>query len=380
MSFVREEIERIAKGTFIGGNEVELLWRGQDAFGGILEAAREAKESICLQFYIFRDDETGETLADIIKEKARQGVKVHVLYDHLGSFGTPRSFWRSLEQAGVKVRASRPFSFLSPRRYTTRDHRKLMIIDGKEAFTGGLNIANEYRGLRARRKEPWRDTGIILKGPVAGALMQEFVKAWNAWGREPLARGVPAAIEKQGSLLAMPIFARSARGRRKLRRVLYYSINHASEDIALTTAYFSPSRRLLDTLEEAVRRGVRVRLLLPGISDVASVQYVGRAFFGRLLASGVEIYTYMHRVLHAKTYIFDDAWCIVGSANLDFRSLRRNDEGNVGILDRGFARRMAAMFAEDLEHSRRVRLEDWQRRPHCEKAKEKFYSLFRRRL
>jgi cardiolipin synthase len=162
--------------------------------------------------------------------------------------------------------------------------------------------------------------------------------------------------------------------------MLYYSINRAQKSIYLTTAYFTPSRRMLQVLEEAVFRGVDVKLLLPGKSDIIAAHYAGRAFFGKLLMAGVEIYNYQGEVLHAKTYVFDGMWSIIGSANLDFQSLRKNDEGNVGILTSDFGQQMIDVFSEDLKHSERITLDKWLKRPFLEKVKEKFFAMFRRRL
>jgi len=210
-------------------------------------------------------------------------------------------------------------------------------------------------------------------------MLNEFRQAWRLWKGDAIPH-VPDTPSLPDGLPALPIFTRSGRMRRRMRKLLYYSINHAGQEICLTTAYFVPSRRMLQTMEAAVRRGVRVRLLVPGKSDVPVAQYAGRFFYSRLLRAGVEIHEYKGPMLHAKTYIFDNAWCIVGSANLDLRSLRWNDEGNVGILDNGFAESMKHTFHRDLESSERILPEVWRQRPVCEKLKERLFSLFRRRL
>jgi cardiolipin synthase len=241
-----------------------------------------------------------------------------------------------------------------------------------------VNIGDEYRGIR-RRKKPWRDTVVMIKGPAATALMNTFKRAWKAGGGEPI---TPGSIESKesGDLSIIPIFAHSGKGRRRMRRLLYYSINHAQKSIYLTTAYFIPSRRMIETLEAAEQRGVDVKLLVPGNSDIAAAHYTGRAFFRRLLRAGVEIYSYSGPMLHAKSYIFDGIWSIVGSANLDFRSMRWNDEGNAGIIDKGFAEALESMFREDMANSTRIFEEEWIKRPVWEKIKEWFFSIFRRRL
>lgn len=385
LSYEINSIEKICGTAFSVNNIVTLLPKGKESFAALFGSVEEARELICLQFYIFRNDETGTELAEILKRKASEGVRVHILYDHFGSFGTPRRFWNDLKDCGIAVRASRPFKWSSPFHYAHRDHRKLLIIDGVRAFTGGLNIANEYRGFHLRWKGGWRDTGILLEGPVVSQLFHTFQKAWQTWGGDPIplpeaeTSGGPSLMDREG-LPVIPIFASSAKGRRRMRKLLYYSIANAKESIFLTTAYFTPSRRMLDCLEEAVRRGVEVKLLLPGLSDVPAAYYTARAFFARLLKAGVRVFEYQGEVLHAKSYIFDGCWSVVGSANLDFQSLRWNDEGNVGILNEGFGRKMTSVFNEDLAHSVEIREEEWLKRPLWEKIKERFFALFRRRL
>ncbi len=379
-NFSRKSIQRVYATPFTDGNDVTLLWKNRESFHSIFDAVKKAKELLCLAFYIFRNDETGTELAEILKQKASEGVKVYVLYDHFGSCGTPMNFWRGMKGAGIQIAASRPFKWTAPFHYVHRDHRKLIIIDAKAAFTGGLNIANEYRGYHMlKKKRGWRDTGILVEGPVAKTLLDTFKKSWEIW------KGDPIDFDKEvepvdGGLPVLPIFASSAKGRRRMRKLLYDSINRSRKSIYLTTAYFTPSRRMMQILENAVSRGVDVKLLLPGKSDISAAFYAGRAFFTRLLRSGVEIYTYSGEILHAKTAVFDGVWSVIGSANLDFQSLRRNDEGNVGIIDMNFGRQMNEIFFEDMKKSENITLAAWLKRPFTEKAKEHFFALFRRRL
>jgi cardiolipin synthase len=219
-----------------------------------------------------------------------------------------------------------------------------------------------------------------VEGPIAGRLLRTFRKSWYAWTREVIAIDESADPHAPAGLPAIPLFVDSGKGRRRLRRLLYYSINRAERSITLTTAYFTPSRRMVETLENAVTRGVRVQLLVPGMSDVPAASYAGMASFTRLLKAGVEIYRYTGEILHAKTYIFDECWSIIGSTNLDFQSLRYNDEGNVGILDHELGAAMTRIFNEDLTRSTKTDLAQWRMRPLGEKLKEHFFSLFRRRL
>ncbi|MBS1113160.1 MAG: phospholipase family protein [Nitrospirae bacterium] len=379
-SFSTDAIAQAYGIPFTDGNRVTLLWKGHDSFRKIFDAVEKAKELICLEFYIFRNDETGNELAKILKTKALNGVTVSILYDHFGSLGTPMTFWRDMRKAGVQIRASRPFKWTDPFHYVHRDHKKLLIIDGVIAFTGGLNIANEYRGYhRVRNIKGWRDTGIFLEGPVAKTLLEIFKKSWQVW-KGPAIHFDQSTEPVDGGVPVLPIFVNSAKGRRKMRKLLYYSISQARTDICLTTAYFTPSRRMLHVLEEAEARGVDVKLLLPGKSDVTAAHYAGRAFFAKLLKAGVEIYTYQGEILHAKTAVFDGVWSVIGSTNLDFQSLRKNDEGNVGIIDADFGKQMQRVFEEDLQQSKQITIDAWSKRSLWEKVKEQFFSLFRRRL
>lgn len=379
-SFSRRNIQRLFGSHFTDENKVTLLWKENESFQIIFDSIKKAKELVCLEFYIFRDDDTGKELAEILKQKVSEGVKVYILYDHFGSLFTPIKFWTDLRSAGVQIKASRPFKWESPLHYVHRDHRKLLIIDGETAFTGGLNIANEYRGYHLlKKKRGWRDTGIFLEGPIAKKLLDEFAKSWTIWKGPPISFQKNISPVKNG-LPVLPIFASSSRGRRKMRKLLHYSINNSLKSIFLTTAYFTPSRRMLQILENAVKRGVEVKLLLPGRSDISSAHYAGRAFFAKLLRAGVRIFNYQGEILHAKTSVFDEVWSVIGSANLDFQSLRRNDEGNVGIIDRGFGKQMVEIFNEDLKKSLEITLPDWLRRPLIDKIKEHFFALFRRRL
>jgi cardiolipin synthase A/B len=379
-AFQAKTIEQVSGTPFTDGNRVSLLWKGPESFHIIFDEIALAKKLICLEFYIFRNDETGNELAEILKSKASEGVGVYLLYDHFGSIATPMKFWRGLKEAGVHIRVSHPFKWTDPFHYVHRDHKKLIIIDGMKAFTGGINIANEYRGYhRVRKIRGWRDTGIFLEGPIAKTLLDIFKKSWEVWNGAPILYDMHVEPVPEG-LSVIPIFASSAKGRRKMRKLLYYSIDQAQECIYLTTAYFAPSRRMLHVLETAESRGVDVKMLLPGKSDITSAHYAGRAFFTKLLKAGVEIFNYQGEILHAKTAVFDGVWSVIGSANLDFQSLRINDEGNVGIVDTEFAGQMTEMFQEDLGHSEQITLEPWLKRSFIEKVKEQFFALFRRRL
>ena len=383
--FTIPSIERIFKHKFSFATHVQLLWKERDSFQTLFDAINSAEKLICLQFYIFKNDDTGIVISELLKKKSREGTKVYILYDHFGSIGTPRSFWRELRLAGIEIRASYPFKWTAPFTYVHRDHRKLIVIDSKKAFTGGLNIANEYSGFHLRRRSRgWRDTGILVEGPIVNELFDTFEKSWTTWGGKKIV--IQGAHEEargnipENSIPALPIFVYSRKGRERMRNLLRHSIDHAQTSILLTTAYFIPSRRLIERLEEAVKRGVRVRLLVPGKSDIPAASYAGRSFFTRLLKAGIEIHTYRGDMLHAKTYLFDQCWGIVGSTNLDYQSLVYNDEGNIGIMDASFGSKLAEIFEEDLKNSVKIDEETWRKRPFLEKIIEHFFALFRKRL
>jgi len=378
-------IERISKQRFSFATRVQLLWKGRESFQILFDAVSRAERFVCLQFYIIKDDDTGTTMSEVLRQKSREGTKVYILYDHFGSLGTPRNFWREMRRAGIEIRASHPFKWAAPFHYVHRDHRKLIVIDLKKAFTGGLNIANEYSGFHLRRRSRgWRDTGILVEGPIVNELFDTFKKSWAIWGGGKIIHS-EGNEKKSGklpknSVPALPIFVYSGKGRKRMKSLLRYSIDHARTSLLLTTAYFIPSRRLIESLEGAVRRGVKVRLLVPGKSDIPAASYAGRSFFNRLLKAGIEIHTYLGEMLHAKTYLFDQSWSIVGSTNLDYQSLVYNDEGNIGILDVSFGSKMAEIFEEDLKNSIKIEEETWRKRPFLEKIKEHFFALFRKRL
>ena len=376
---IKTEIESILGLPFSPNNYVKHLESGQLTFQTILEAVSNAKKVICIEFYLFKDDETGRKLAEVLKEKAGQGVQIYLLYDHFGSFLTSRRFWSDLKKVGINVQVSHPFKWSSPKGYMYRNHKKLLIIDGCQVFIGGFNIADEYHGYVRKKKNRWRDTGIYIEGPIASTMLDIFRKSWSKWKGSFVSCDIQHQDIHHGTQV-IPVFANSGKARRKMRRLFIFSIRNAKENILITTAYFFPSRRLLRALENSAGRGLKVKLLLPGESDVMSVLYAGRAYYTKLLRAGVEIYNYHGAILHAKTAVFDDTWSIIGSANLDMQSLRRNEESNVGILDRDFGRQMSETFNRDLKDATKIDLSTWMERPFYQKVLEKIFSAIMKRL
>lgn len=374
LTFDKKSIGNLLGTPFTENNNVALLENGAKVFESILYRISKANIIICIEFYIFKDDEIGRKLAELLKKKAKEGVKVYVLYDHFGSLLTSRRFWSELKNAGIKFRVSHPFKLSAPLSYIYRNHKKLIIIDGILAFTGGFNIADEYCGYFKNEKMSWRDLGILLEGPIVNALSERFMMSWKRWKGTPLKEGLIISTSS-GSIDVIPIFASTAKARRRINKLFIQCIDNSKESILLTTAYFMPGRAILRALERASKRGVDLKILLPGESDVKTAYFASRVYYMKLLKAGVNIYNYKGDILHAKTAVFDSQWSIIGSANLDFQSLRRNEESNVGILDKEFGRKMTEIFINDMQRSIKIDQVTWSKRPFYQKVFEHISSL-----
>jgi cardiolipin synthase len=355
-------------------NGVELLIDGPSTYRAMLAAIREAKHHIHLETYIFSSDAIGEQFADALIERQNAGVTVRLLYDAVGSLDSANAFFERIRAAGVDVQV---YNALDPKDPTslaslaTRDHRKILVVDGRVAFTGGINVAATYSsssgGARKGKAavEGWRDTHIAIRGPAVAGLQQLFLANWRGQGQELADEpGFFPRAAAGGDELVQILHARGGEGE-------YSSIYHAylramelaTERIWITQAYFAPDERFIETLRGAARRGVDVRIILPGVSDVGVLLYASRGHYGELLREGVKLYESQGTVLHAKTAVIDGVWSTVGSSNLDYRSFLHNDEVNAIVLGQGFAARMERQFDADVEAARAVRFEDWRRRP-----------------
>lgn len=375
-----KSLQKIGKSAFFPGNSIQILKDGDFAFAEVFRAIEKAQRRVCLEYYIFRDDETGWSLAELLARRSREGIEVYLIYDHYGCLGTSRRFWKFLKNHGVQVQPFHPPRLFHISLYLHRDHRKLVLVDEEIAFTGGLNVGDEYRGVLKKKRKGWRDTGIRIQGPIVQSMLQAFGESWKICGGNGMTSTpsgmAKTAIEKEEVLL-LPLFSSSRESMRSLRHLLQYSILSARRSIYLTMAYFIPTREFLRLLVRAARRGVEVKIILPGQSDLRVVSYVSRTYYKTLCLAGVELYHYQPRVLHAKTMIFDGTWSIVGSANLDARSLNYNYECGVGILNAGVGKEMEEMFQQDLSDSRPVTLEEISSWPFHERALGTIFSWFR---
>ncbi|MGD9856981.1 MAG: cardiolipin synthase [Planctomycetaceae bacterium] len=346
------------------GNRIEVLADTNLTLRRIELAIMAAEESLHLEYYIWRPDKTGRRIRDLLIEKARTGVKVRFLYDGIGSLFTSRKFLRPMLEAGIAVV---PFhsgrSLRAKWSINLRSHRKIVIVDGRVGFTGGMNIGDEYLG-RNKSLGYWRDTHLQLKGPTVLQLQRVFAEDWYCATGEELTE--PERFPEpsmDGDVIAQVVSSGPIGSVRTLHELMFTAINEARERVTLATSYFVPTEPLMMALETAARRGVRVRLLLAGRSAHYWTILAGRSYYEALLHAGVEIHEYKRGIQHAKTLTIDGHWSLVGSPNFDARSLLLNFEVAVAIYDERIAAELEQHYAADLKHARRILLHHWEQRP-----------------
>ncbi|MGD9949946.1 MAG: phosphatidylserine/phosphatidylglycerophosphate/cardiolipin synthase family protein [Desulfobulbus sp.] len=355
------------------GNWVKLLPHGGDFFPALFAAIDSAVSHVCIEFYTIRADTTGRILSTTVKEAAARGVFVAIVYDALGCFDTPESYWADLRRAGVQCLPFNPPSFAGIHLLDIRDHRKLVLIDGQIAFLGGLNVGDEYSGYGDSYAR-WRDVGIRLDGPAVGELQQIFEVTWVRLGGQTLMMSSCKREAKQGDADVVIVNGRPHKNRPLIRNAFRIAMSGAEKHIQIITPYFVPGPRVVRSLLRAVRRGVWIQIILPSISDVPVVKIVGRAYLKPLLEAGVEIYERQGTILHAKVMSVDCRWVTLGSANLDFRSFHRNFEINVIIASRPFGRQIDTLFNEELGKSRRIDLKEYDSRGWFERFCERLLA------
>jgi cardiolipin synthase len=362
-----ELLSRIDEGPFIGATSVEVFFDGPQAFASMLAAVDSAREEVLLESYIFKDDPTGRRFQAALIAAARRGVAVRVLADGIGSVETRRGFWKEMGEAGVEARIFRPIGLAPLRLLFRRDHRKILVADRRVAFTGGMNIGDEYGSSFLSREDLFRDTHSRVEGAPAREMALVFQEAWIESGGAPLSiSSIPMGSESDPRVLILD--SRPGRGQKEFASVLASVIGAARKRLWITVAYFAPRRRALRILGGAARRGVDVRLLLPGRTDVGIVRHAGHALYSALLRRRVRIFEYDAAILHAKTLVADGYVSVVGSSNLDFRSLEFNGECNFLILDGATGERLEAQFESDLERAREIRPGPWSRRGSLHRA------------
>jgi cardiolipin synthase A/B len=372
-----------ADSPLVLGNKLVLLQDGPATYKAMFAAIRKAKDHINLETYIFEDDDVGKQFAELLLERQAAGVQVNLIYDSVGCLNTPKEFFERLAAAGIQVLEFNPVNPLTGNKkewlLNNRDHRKLLVVDGRSAFLGGINISESYssspssRSARRKTAKPagWRDTHLQVEGPVVAEFQRLFMDTWTKQRGKPLAaKKYFPRLDKQGDEIVRAIGSASADPHSLIYLTLLSAITHAEQRVYLTNAYFVPDPQFLETLTGAAQRGVDVKLVLPSYSDSWAVFHAGRSHYTRLLRAGVRIYERRGAVMHSKTASIDGVWSTIGSTNLDWRSFLHNDELNAAILGRDFARQMDAMFAGDLAESEAIDLNRWKRRSWMFRSKE----------
>jgi cardiolipin synthase len=384
-------VESVTESPLTKGNKVTLLADGPATYAAMFNAIQNAKDHINLESYIFEDDETGCKFSDLLLQKQAEGVQVNVIYDSLGSLAVADAFFQRLRDGGIQVVNFNPLNPLSSREewgLTHRDHRKILIVDGKVAINGGINISEVYSRSPFTRKKKvkgqihWRDTDVQIEGPAVAEFQKLFLDTWQKQKGPDLSERnnyFPALIEK-GTALVRVVGSTPGESNR-VPFIMYVSaITFAEHSIHLTNSYFIPDEQIVKALTDAAGRGVDVTIILPGITDSTLAFYAQRYHYSELLKSGVKIYEHKTSLLHAKTAVIDEVWSTVGSTNMDYLSLLHNDEVNAVILSREFAVEMEKMFVKDLENSRQIHRDEWKKRPLFPKIREWFVNLFARWL
>jgi cardiolipin synthase len=365
----------------VAGNRVETLLNGDQIFPAMLQAIREARRTINFETYIYWSGNVGKEFAEALSERARAGVKVHILIDWVGSQKMDAELLEQMAKAGADIRKYHELHWYTLDRLNNRTHRKLLVTDGRVGFTGGVGIADEWSG-HAQDKDHWRDTHYRLEGPAVAHMQAAFHENWLKVSGEVLhGDEYLPALEPAGPLPAQ-MFTSSPEGGSESMHLMYLlSVAAAAETIDLSMAYFVPDDLALQALVDARRRGVRVRIVMPGpITDAKPVRRASRALWGEILRAGAELYEYQPTMYHCKVLVVDGLWVSVGSTNFDNRSFKLNDEANLNVLDREFALRQTKDFEDDLEKSRRVTYEEWLNRPWREKFLEKTMAVLRDQL
>lgn len=370
-------LEEISGSPLIAGNKATLLKDGEATYGAMFKAIQGARDHINFETFIFEDDDIGRRFADLLLEKQEQGVQVNLIYDSVGSKNTPAAFFKRLRDCGVKVLEFNPVNPLKAKKIdflTHRDHRKVLIVDGEIAFTGGVNISGVYSSSPSGQgsgSQPWRDTHVQIEGPAVAEFQKLFLDTWDRQkGPELAQRNYFPEPKRQGNEL-IHVIGSTPGEKNRVTYIMYVSaIIFAEKAIHLTNAYFVPDEQAMTALTGAAKRGVDVRLIVPGVSDSGLVFYAGRSHYEDLLESGVKLYERRGGMLHAKTAVIDGVWSTVGSTNLDLWSFARNDEVNAVILGQDFAAAMEAMFAADIEASKEITPEEWRSRPLTGRVKE----------
>ena len=377
----RRTINVLLGPQLLPGNQVQPLVNGDEIFPAMLKAIRGAQKTITFETYVYWSGEVGRQFTEALAERSRAGVKVHVLFDAVGAGKIDKAHVRQLEQAGVEVKKYNPLRWHSVARMNNRTHRKILVADGRIGFTGGVGIGDEWAG-DAQDPKHWRDTHFRVEGPAVAQMQAAFVENWiETTGIVLHGADYFPALRQAGGQVAQFFVSSPGGGGESMQLLYLLSIAAAGKAIRLSASYFVPDDNEVRMLAQAARRGVSVQIIVPGPHiDSEIVRRASRASWGELLRAGVEIYEFQPTMYHVKVMIVDALWVSVGSTNFDTRSFSTNDEANLNVFDRGFARAQERIFADDLERSRRISLEEWEKRPWSEKLWEHSMGLLSSQL
>jgi cardiolipin synthase len=367
--------------SLVPGNRVTSLLNGDEIFPAMLSAIRSAKRSITFETYIYWSGEVGRQFTDALSERARAGIKTHLLIDWVGSGKMNAAMLDQMGEAGVQIVRYRPLRWYTVDRLNNRTHRKLLIVDGRVGFTGGVGVADHWLG-HAQDPDHWRDSHFRVEGPAVAQLQAAFMDNWIESRGEVLdSDDYFPALSRAGDHHAQVFRSSPGDGSASMRLMYLLAIASAARSIRIANAYFVPDSLVVDMLVKARERGVEVEIITPGpVLDAQIVRRASRANWGPLLRAGVRIYEYQPTMYHSKVMVVDDVWCSVGSTNFDDRSFRLNDEANLNVLDAAFAQEQARVFVEDRARAREVTLEEWERRPFSERVQERFARLVKSQL
>jgi cardiolipin synthase len=377
----RRELSTLLGPAIIEGNQVTPYENGVEIFPPMLEAIRNAQHSIAFETYIYWSGQIGQTFADALSERAKAGVKVHVMVDWAGSQKMEDDLVRQLKDAGVEFEYYHPLHWYNLGRMNNRTHRKLLIVDGKVGFTGGVCIADPWDG-NAQDKDHWRDEHFRVEGPAVAQMQAAFMENWiKTTGRVLTGEPYFPPLEKAGTMPAQMFTSSPSGGSESMHLMYLLAISAANESIDLASAYFVPDELTKRAMLDARKRGVRIRILVPGeFTDSDLVKNASRAQWGELLQAGATIHRYKPSMFHIKLIIVDRRLASMGSTNFDPRSFRLNDEASLNVYDRGFAEHMTQVFERDLANAAPITHEQWLQRPWREKLQERFATLFRSQM
>ena len=362
-----------------GDNEVKLLLNGEKKFPEVIRVLKEARHHIHMEYYIFEDDEIGREIRAILIQKAREGLEVRFIYDDFGSRSIRKQFVRELNQGGVEAYPFYKISFVAlSNRTNYRDHRKIIVVDGCVAFMGGINVSNRYINSGKGNKLFWRDTHIMINGPGVFYLQYLFICDWNFCASQVIKVKhdyFPSFKIKKGDAFVQIAASGPDSDSPTIMYSLLETIGLTKDELLITSPYFIPGQTILDAICAAALSGIKIKLLVPAVSDSALVNAAAKSYYAEILDAGVEIYLYKKGFVHAKTMVSDGELAIVGSANMDHRSFELNFEVNGMIYDHGIAQELRNAFFEDLKDAEKIDPKAWAKRTRASQFSEKMSRL-----